>query len=175
MHRLIALPFALLACLCLATVALAGGWAQVTASDVPADPVAGEETTIGLNVHQHGVTPVSWPSLTVIATDAGSNTVVRTRARAEGPEGSYVATIVFPSAGEWTLSFDSAELGMDGSVSMTVAQPEAAAQTNAAATAATFDALPLLLLGAATIALAIAGLVLKSRAAYVATRVSART
>jgi hypothetical protein len=60
---------------------------------------------------------------------------------------------------------------------MTVAQPAAAAQTSAAAaTVATLDALPLLLLlGAATIALAIAGLVLKSRAASIATRVSART
>src|SRR4051794_4806583 len=106
-RRFLALPIAMVACFTLAPVTVAGGWAQVTVKDVPTDPPAGGQTLINLNVLQHGVTPVSWPHLTVIATEATSGMVVRTQAQAEGAEGSYVATMVFPSAGEWALKFDS--------------------------------------------------------------------
>ena len=175
-HRLIALPLAVLATLAFVSVALAGGWAQVTVKDAPVDPPAGGETTINLNVLQHGVTPVSWPGLTVVATDATSGAVVRAEAQAKGPEGSYVATIVFPSAGEWTLTFDSAELEMEGSVAMNVAPAAAAVQPETATPAAsTFDAMPLLiLLIAAAVALAIAGLIVRSARASRHTRVLVR-
>jgi len=174
-NRYIALPLAALAGLALASVAVAGGWAQVTVKDAPVDPVAGGETAINLDVLQHGVTPVSWPHLTVVATDAASGVVVRAEAEAKGLTGSYVSTIAFPSAGEWTLTFDSAELDMAGSVAISVAPPMAAAQP-AAAAASTFDAMPLLfLLVAAAVALAIAGLVLRNGRAAGATRVSVRT
>ena len=175
-HRFVAPLLAAIASLALASVALAGGWAQVTVKDAPVDPPAGGETTINLDVLQHGVTPVSWPGLTVVGTDATSGAVVRAEAHAKGPEGSYVATIVFPTAGEWTLTFDSAELDMQGSVALSVAPAVAAAGLNAAAPAAsTFDAMPLLLLlVAATVALAIAGLVVRNGRAG-ATRVSVRT
>lgn len=126
-HRTIALPLAVLASLVLASVAVAGGWAQVTATNVPVDPPAGEETTIELAVSQHGETPVSWPDLTVIATNAASGETVRVAARAEGSVGSYVATIVFPSAGSWTLTFDSTDLEMAGWAKLQVATSAAAA------------------------------------------------
>ena len=181
-HRFIALPLAALASLALATVALAGGWAQVTVEDMPTDPPAGGGTPIELSVFQHGVTPVSWPHLTVVATDATSGTVVRTNAQAKGPEGSYVATINFPSAGEWNLTFDSPELEMSGSAAINVApavvavQPPAAAAASAGPAASTFDATPLLLLLVAALAvLAISGLALKARRAVDETRVSVRT
>jgi hypothetical protein len=176
-HPLIALPLAALAGLVLASVALAGGSAQVTVESGPVDPVAGDETTIDLRVLQHGVTPVSWPTLTVVATDASSGAVVRTEAEAEGPEGSYVAAITFPSAGEWTLTFDSAELEMAGSVSLNVAPAVAAVQPGASAQAAsTFDGMPLLLLlVAAAVALAIVGLAVRSRGGAGDAPVSART
>jgi hypothetical protein len=180
-RRFIALPLAALASLALASVAMAGGWAQVTIKDRPVDPVAGQETTIELNVHQHGITPVSWPTLTVVATDATSGAVIRTEAEAQGPAGSYVATMVFPSAGEWALTFESAELEMAGSFAMNVAPgviaAQAAVQAGAAApVASTFDVMPLLLLlVAAAIALAIAGVALRSRGAAGGARVSART
>ena len=54
----------------------------------------------------------SWPNLTVVATDTATGTVVRTEAQAQGPVGTYVATIVFPTAGDWTLTFESTELEM---------------------------------------------------------------
>ena len=113
-HRTIALPLALLASLALASVAVAGGWAQVTARTVPVDPPAGEPTTIELGVSQHGMTPVSWPDLTVIATNESTGDTFRTKAQAKGPTGSYVATLTFPSAGEWTLTFESTDLIMEG-------------------------------------------------------------
>jgi len=175
-HPRIALPLAALASLALASVALAGGWAQVTVSGGAVDPAAGEEASIDLSVLQHGVTPVSWPTLTVVATEHTSGAVVRAEAEARGTEGSYVATIVFPSPGEWTLTFASAELDITGSDSISVAPPITAVQPGAAVPAASrFDAMPLfLLLVAATIALAFAGRALRSRGVASDARVSVR-
>ena len=177
LHRLIALPLAVLASLVLATAAGAGGWAQVTVTNAPTDPPAGGGTPIELSVLQHGVTPVSWPTLTVVATDATSGTVVRADAKAEGAEGTYVASIVFPTAGNWNLTFESAELDMSGSAAVSVAPPGVAAQPAAATTAASnFDAAPLLfLLIAAAVALAIAGFAFKGRRALGTRQVSVRT
>lgn len=118
----------LLGSLALATGALAGAWAQVTLTDPPAvDPPAGTETPIGLNVMQHGRTAVSWPNLTVVATDSDSGAVVRVKALAEGPVGSYIARIVFPTAGDWTLTFESNDLGMEGTAVLQVTPASAIA------------------------------------------------
>lgn len=125
-RRLALIPFMLLGSLALATGALAGGWAQVALTDPPVvDPPAGVETPIGLTVMQHGKTAVSWPSLTVVATDADSGAVVRVKAIAEGPVGAYVAKIVFPTAGTWTLAFESNDLMMEGAATLFVT-PDAA-------------------------------------------------
>ncbi len=176
-HRFIALPLAALAGLAFASVALAGGWAQVTVTDFPSDPPAGEETTIGLSVLQHGETPISWSNLTVIATDEVSGTVIRTEAEAMGPEGSYVATIVFPSSGEWILTFDAADLVMEGSSVINVAPAVGTAAVGvAAATSPAFEAMPLLLLlVAATVVLGIGALLLRNGRGSRTARVSART
>jgi hypothetical protein len=175
-HRSIALPLAVLAMFVATSVAVAGGWAQVKAENIPVDPPAGEATTINLNVLQHGVTPVSWPGLTVVATDATSGAVVRVAATASGPTGSYVARIVFPSAGQWTLAYDSADLDMEGKTTMRVAPPLAAAGGAGAPAAQALDVLPLALaLLAAFAVLAVAGLAVRRRGAPAGTRVSART
>lgn len=109
----------MLAVLVFAGGAQAGGWARVTVTGLPADPAAGEVTAIELDVLQHGQTPVSWPTLTVVATD-GSGAVVRAGATPHGPVGSYVATIVFPAAGAWRLSFESTDLIMEGTAAVDV-------------------------------------------------------
>lgn len=120
-RRLALMPLMLLGSLALATGALAGGWAQVTLTDPPVvDPPAGGETPIGLTVMQHGRTAVSWPNLTVVATDSDSGAVVRVKALAEGPVGAYVATIVFPTEGDWTLAFESNDLMMEGTAVLRV-------------------------------------------------------
>jgi hypothetical protein len=175
---------AVLGVLLVASVAVAGGWAQVSAEQPPADPPVGEETTIELEVLQHGVTPVSWPGLTVVATDAASGTVVRAAAEAVGPEGSYVAKIVFPSAGDWTLTFESAELEMAGSLPIRVAPIAAAPGVGTpAATGPAGQGIGALLLALAALgAFAVLGagaLALRSRgargAAPAGTQASART
>jgi hypothetical protein len=157
------------------TVALAGGWAQVTASNVPADPPAGETTTIELEVLQHGVTAVSWPRLTVVATETSSGAVVRTTAQASGPEGSYVANVVFPSAGEWTLTYESVDLVMDGTAALRVAPPIGAAPSTTAPAEAGLGVLPQVLgVLAILLVLAVGVLALRGRSAAPG-RVSART
>ena len=131
-RRSLPLLLALIAGAGIAATALGGGWAQVTATDVPVDPPAGTEATIGLTVLQHGETAVSWPTLAVVATDAATGTVVRTDARPEGPLGSYIATISFPSAGDWSLAFESNDLIMEGSAVVRVAAAVAAAAADPA-------------------------------------------
>ena len=177
-NRSMALSLALLATFALVSVAAAGGWAQVTA----ADPPAGEETTIELNVLQHGVTPVGWPGLTVIARDAASGAVVRAEAQATGPEGSYVVKITFPSAGEWTLSYESTDLQMAGSTPIRIAPPVVAAPgggtpaTEQAPVTQAFDVLPLVFALLAIVAVvAIGGLALRGRGTSADGRVSAGT
>ena len=155
LRRLLPLPLAALAALALASTVFAGGWAQVTVPDLPTDPPAGGETVIDLNVLQHGVTAVSWPRITVIATDEATGDVTAAQATASGPEGHYAATLTFPHAGNWTLSFVSPELQMDGTATLSVgpalAPPAAATPTAAPA----FDLMPwalLLIVGAIAIA-----------------------
>jgi hypothetical protein len=201
-HRFISLPLATLASLVLASAALAGGWAEVTVTDTPTDPSAGGGgTPIELRVLQHGVTPVSWPSLTVIATDAASHTVVHTKASAKGPEGTYVATIDFPIAGDWTLTYESAELDMVGSSAISVApaapitpvapdvvpqpavqlpvvgeQPAAQAGVTSTANGAVLDIAPLaLVIGAGLVAMLFAVLMYRRGALPAGRRVSVRT
>jgi hypothetical protein len=187
-HRPIAVPLALLgtlAGLAIASTVVAGGWAQVSAKNTPVDPPAGEKTTIELAVSQHGVTPVSWPDLTVIATNEATGETVRVQATAKGPVGSYVATIVFPTDGAWTLTYDSTDLVMEGWAPVQVAAAAgapagAAGGANPAAPAAGAgagsgaDVLPfVVLLFAVAVGLAVAGLGLVSRRSRADTAVSA--
>jgi len=169
-HRALALPIALLASLALASVAAAGGWAQVTARNVPVDPPAGEATTIELGVSQHGVTPVSWPDLTVIATNETTGDTLRVKAQAQGPAGSYVATIVFPSSGAWMLTFDSTDLHMEGWTKLQIGSGAAAPggvsaqnQATAPAAPATDVMLVVLVLFVLAVGLGVAALGIRSR------------
>jgi hypothetical protein len=113
-RRSLAFPMSLVLAGLVAGTVVAGGWAEVAVTDPPLDPPVGSGTTVGLQVMQHGVTPVSWPTLTVVATDKVTGESFRTEARAEGPEGHYVATLTFPAAGSWALTFDSIDLAMSG-------------------------------------------------------------
>jgi hypothetical protein len=175
LRRLLPLPLAVLAVLTVAATALAGGWAQVTVPNPPADPPAGEATTIELNVLQHGVTAVSWPRITVIATNEATEEVTAAQAKASGPEGHYTATLTFPSEGEWTLSFVSPELQMDGTATLSVLPPIVPAVATPAMPA--FDVLPLVALAilALFVVIAVAAVVMRNREGARATQVTART
>src|SRR5688500_7229114 len=170
-RRSAVLPLLLLSgSLVLATAVSAGGMAIVTVTDVPPEPTPGEETTIGLMVMQHGETAVSWPRITVIATEVDSGTVVQAPAEAEGPPGAYVASIVLPAAGDWRLTFDSPDLYMEGSTVLHVPEPVAAAPVvstaseTSAAVAGQEEMLPVVLgLSFIAVAMAAVGLVLRGR------------
>ena len=175
----VAALFAVVALFAAASTALAGGWATVSAQNVPVDPPAGEETTISLTMLQHGKTPVSWPKLTVVATDEVSGAVVAAKATASGPEGSYVVKITFPTAGDWTLSYSSPDLQMEGTASVSVAASAAAPAVTTPATqatqAATTDVMPLIAVLAALVVLGVGWLALRGRSTPADTRVSAGT
>lgn len=118
-RRSIAILILILGTFALVPSAMAGGWASVAITDPPAQPPAGTETILTLEVRQHGVTPVSWPGITVVATD-DTGAVLRTAARAEGPVGRYVAPVTFPTSGSWQLTFESRDLIMEGSARIDV-------------------------------------------------------
>jgi hypothetical protein len=156
--------------LALATAVAAGGMAIITVTDVPPEPTPGEDTTIGFLVMQHGETAVSWPKITLVATESSSGTVVLAPSRAEGGPGEYVSSIVFPTAGDWRLTFDSRDLQMEGSALVHVPEPVVAApvvssasETAAAAPPAT-DVLPIVVaLASVAVAMGVAGLALRGR------------
>jgi hypothetical protein len=119
-RRLFAIPFAVSASLVLATAVLAGGWASVAISDPPADPTAGGETVIDLTVLQHGVTPINWIGLTVVATNGATGETVSATAQPIR-QGEYQARLTFPSAGDWSLAFTSGDLMVEGTGALAIA------------------------------------------------------
>ncbi len=131
-RRLLAIPLALAASLALATAVLAGGWATVAMTDPPTEPTAGGETVIGLTVLQHGVTPVSWPAITVFARDTKSGGTISGDALASGAAGHYTVSLTFPAAGDWSLTYVSDDLVMEGSATFAVGDPAVVAGSSAA-------------------------------------------
>jgi len=140
MRRLIALPFALVAVLAVGATVLAGGWATVDAAGPTNGAGAGTGTTLNLEVRQHGVTPVSWPRISVIATNKATGEKFTSTATPTAEQtGHYTATLTFPTEGSWTLSYESPDLVMEGTATLAVAAPvvAAAAAANAAPAAST--------------------------------------
>lgn len=102
----------------LATVALGstslslGGWAVSTVDDLPQTLVVGQPVSLGFMVRQHGHTPLDRLSPTIVASDEkGEAGQVKASADASGAVGHYVATIVVPRAGDWTLTINSGFMG----------------------------------------------------------------
>ena len=121
-RTLVALPLALLAVLAMSATALAGGWAAVTMAEPPSDITPGEEATVEMTVLQHNETPVDWPRITVVATNADTGAIVRAKASAvSGQLGQYQATLTLPTDGEWAITYESPDLVMDGSATLAVA------------------------------------------------------
>ncbi len=142
-RALLTVPLALLAVLVFAGAALAGGWASVTMADPPSDIPPGEETSVELTVLQHGKTPVDWPKITVVATNADSGAVVRSEAHpVSGKLGRYAVALTFPTAGEWEITYQSRELVMDGTASLNVIAATAVAAPAIPATTTTVATSP---------------------------------
>jgi hypothetical protein len=123
MRRIIPTATTLLLCLVLAAPASAGGWATVEPDDPTAVRPVGIATELGFRVLQHGKTPASWVTATLVAINATSGARLQTPLRAEGADGRFVASVTFPELGQWNWSVRLDELGSDSAGSLTVAPP----------------------------------------------------
>lgn len=98
MRRLV-IALALVAAVAVPAAAQAGGWATVVLAPPPAGLEADETWTARLQVMRHGVTPeVGAAPFITIRGPRGSETFTATPT---GKAGTYVARVVFPSAGSW--------------------------------------------------------------------------
>lgn len=91
-----------------ATTATAGGWAVGSLDEIP-EASAGDQTSVGFTILQHGVTPVDLledPSndvgISIVGADGREQYFP---AVSDGTVGRYVATIEFPPAGraQWSI------------------------------------------------------------------------
>jgi hypothetical protein len=99
------LQYVLAAGAVLATAAFAaGGWATITVEDLPDGLTAGAPVDLAFTIRQHGVEPMS-DRKPVVEWSQGS---VRERvvARRDGEAGRYVARIVAPRPGDWSVAID---------------------------------------------------------------------
>jgi mono/diheme cytochrome c family protein len=79
----------------------AGGWAVATVDSLPDHLVAARPTELAFTVRQHGVTALDGLRPVIEATSGATR--ARFEATASGLPGRYRATLVPPTAGEWTL------------------------------------------------------------------------
>lgn len=82
--------------------AAGGGWAM-TSLDPFDPPAAGQPTTIGFTILQHGQTPVDVPDVGIRILGQGQKSEFFP-AVSDGPDrvGHYTATVVFPTGGTFT-------------------------------------------------------------------------
>jgi hypothetical protein len=106
--------------------AAAGGWATVEPDDAAAVRPLGIATELGFRVLQHGVTPASWVTATLVAVDATSGARLEMPMQAVGADGRFVVDVTFPEPGEWRWAVTLAELGSDANGVVTVVSPEEA-------------------------------------------------
>jgi hypothetical protein len=148
MRRLVrSLALGSLAALLLAGTATAGGWGSAVVDPIQGDPPrAGEPTTIGFTLLQHGQTPVDWGAPTVTFTHPGSGQAVTAAARMEGDAGHWVVQVTLPADGAWAMAVQhDLEVSVTGSGTVTVGPIGTAGE--AASTAAAVQ--PALLLAGA--------------------------
>jgi len=91
-----------------ATAFARGGWAVITVDDLPQALTVGHATSIGFMVRQHGHAPLDRLKPTIVASDDKHDAAdVTVSATPTGPAGHYVATLVVPRSGDWTLTINS--------------------------------------------------------------------
>ena len=85
----------------------AGGWAVITVDDLPDYAVVGKPLALTYSVRQHGHTLLDdLGSRGTIEARSGRTTINAQADRIRRP-GSYGASIVLPSAGDWTITIKS--------------------------------------------------------------------
>jgi hypothetical protein len=106
---------ALAASLLLTMPTAAGGWAAVNIipDEAGPKPVAGVAWPLEVQVLQHGVTPIDWEQVSIVGRNPASGMVVAANAHASDTVGRYLAEVVFPDAGDWTLELGLGQLAFD--------------------------------------------------------------
>lgn len=84
-----------------------GGWAIITVDDLPYALTVGQPTTVAFSVRQHGMKLLDHLTPTLSATDEKGGSDVTASAVASGAEGHYVAQLVVPRTGNWTITINS--------------------------------------------------------------------
>ena len=82
----------------------AGGWAVITVTDLPEQILAGDSTTFGFAVRQHGARLLTGLQGRVTA-QSGSRRATGTVTPKDN--GIYAATLTLPEAGDWVIRIDS--------------------------------------------------------------------
>ena len=106
-----------------AGIAAAGNYAEVgvtTGMDDP--PTAGEEREIRFTLFQHGVTPVDFGMVQLIATLPGTGESLTVEAASLG-DGAWAASVAFPSAGDWQVRIVHSVFETPDAFGVAVAEP----------------------------------------------------
>jgi LPXTG-motif cell wall-anchored protein len=88
------------------SAATAGGWATVGFDPPPEDLAPGEPWQMEMTILQHGRTPLEGVKPFVIVAPKAGGEQENFPARPTGEPGVYRASVVFESAGEWSLAVD---------------------------------------------------------------------
>ena len=94
----IAATAALAASFVLTAPAGAGGAATVTVVGPASEPVVGVPWPLELEVLQHGITPIDWEHVSVVARQPSSGLVAAANAHPDDTVGRYLVDMVFPEA-----------------------------------------------------------------------------
>lgn len=86
-------------------LAMVGGWAVVSVESPPEFGVAGTPLPLTFAVRQHGVTPLK--DLQPVVEARSGSQEVRVAAKATTESGTYVANVVLPEPGSWTITIRS--------------------------------------------------------------------
>jgi hypothetical protein len=140
----------------------AGGWAVTTLDSLMAAPVAGESTEVGYTILQHGVTPVAVDD-TFIVVQPAKGEALRFAGRPEGPVGHHVASVTFPSSGQFTWTVEQGWFGPQDLGTIDVVSTPVAATSSSLGSDGSPAALRIGLLAATLMCAAVFGAGLASR------------
>ena len=121
----------------------AGGWATVTVVGPSEAPVVGAAWPLELEVLQHGVTPIDWERVSMVARQPNTGTVASANAHAGDAVGRYLMDVVFPESGDWIVEFGLLALQVADESAITIsvsATPNRIASRTLASDAVTSDA-----------------------------------
>lgn len=164
--------FAFVLALALPSLARAGGWAVVTLDKWPEKVVAGQPYPLGLMGRQHGRTPMEVEKLTIEARLLDDGDTVTFTALPDQTPGHFTTELLFPKSGTWRWSIITGFFPEQQPLpALVVIDAVAAAGATVPAVPSQALTFPQILLGALTLAVFTAGLVMILRSRGARTRI----